>query len=61
MSKKLQDKLDAAARALTPVLHKILNEKEDTIACWRCEEQTPMSEMLEVHAEWVCGVCYDDL
>jgi formylmethanofuran dehydrogenase subunit E len=61
MSKQLQDKLDAAARALTPVLHKILNEEEDTIACWRCEEQTPMSEMLEVHLEWVCGVCYDDL
>jgi len=62
MSKELQDKLDAAARALTPVLHKILNEEEeDTIACWRCEEQTPMSEMMAVHAEWVCGVCYDDL
>ncbi len=61
MSKELQDKLDAAARALTPVLHKILNEEKDTIACWRCEEQTPMSEMIAVHAEWVCGVCYDDL
>ena len=36
-------------------------EQEDTIACWRCEEQTPMSEMIAVHAEWVCGVCYDDL
>jgi formylmethanofuran dehydrogenase subunit E len=62
MSKQLQDKLDAAARALTPVLHKILNEEEeDTIACWRCEEQIPMSELIAVHAEWVCGVCYDDL
>jgi formylmethanofuran dehydrogenase subunit E len=62
MSKELQDKLDAAARVLTPVLHKILNEeKENTIACWRCEEQTPMSEMIAVYAEWVCGVCYDDL
>jgi formylmethanofuran dehydrogenase subunit E len=61
MSKQLQDKLDAAAQALTPVLHKILNEEEDTIACWRCEEQTPMSEMIAVYAEWVCGVCYDDL
>jgi formylmethanofuran dehydrogenase subunit E len=61
MSKELQDKLDAAARALTPVLHKILNEEEDTIACGRCEEQTPMSEMIAVYAEWVCGVCYDDL
>ena len=36
-------------------------EDENTIACWRCEEQTPMSEMIAVHAEWVCGVCYDDL
>jgi formylmethanofuran dehydrogenase subunit E len=61
MSKQLQDKLDAAAQALTPVLHKILNEEKDTIACWRCEEQTPMSEMIAVYAEWVCGVCYDDL
>ena len=61
MSKELQDKLNAAARALTPVLHKILNEEEDTIACWRCEEQTPMSELMAVHAEWVCGDCYDDL
>jgi formylmethanofuran dehydrogenase subunit E len=61
MSKQLQAKLNAAARVLTPVLHKILNEDKDTIACWRCEEQTPMSEMIAVHAEWVCGVCYDDL
>lgn len=61
MSKELQDKLNAAAQALTPVLHKILNEEEDTIVCWRCEEQTPMSDMVPVHAEWVCGVCYDDL
>ena len=36
-------------------------EEEDTIACWRCEEQTPMSGLMAVHAEWVCGVCYDDL
>jgi formylmethanofuran dehydrogenase subunit E len=36
-------------------------EEEDTIACWRCEEQTPMSELMAVHAEWVCGDCYDDL
>ena len=61
MSKELQDKLNAAARVLTPVLHKILNEEEDTIACWRCEEQTLMSEMITVYTEWVCGVCYDDL
>lgn len=61
MSKELQDKLDAAAQALTPVLHKILNEEEDTIACWRCEEQTPMSDMVPIQSEWVCGVCYDDL
>jgi hypothetical protein len=26
MSKELQDKLDAAAKALEPVLHEILNE-----------------------------------
>lgn len=36
-------------------------EEEDTIVCWRCEEQTPMSELMAVHAEWVCGDCYDDL
>jgi hypothetical protein len=29
MSKELQDKLDAAAKALEPVLHDILNEIEN--------------------------------
>ena len=29
MSKELQDKLDAAAKALEPVLHKLLQDIED--------------------------------
>ncbi len=34
---------------------------EDTIKCSRCEDPTPESELMEVHAWWVCGMCYDDL
>lgn len=31
------------------------------IKCSRCEEATPDSELLKIHAWWVCGICYDDL
>ena len=31
------------------------------IKCHRCEQETPESELLEVYAWWVCGICYDDL
>jgi formylmethanofuran dehydrogenase subunit E len=31
------------------------------IKCSRCEEPTPESELLELHAWWVCGNCYDEL
>ncbi|CAB4142180.1 hypothetical protein UFOVP443_20 [uncultured Caudovirales phage] len=34
---------------------------EETINCSRCEEPTPESEALQVHAWWVCGNCYDEL
>ena len=34
---------------------------EDTIQCSRCEQPTPESELLEVHAWWLCGICYDDV
>ncbi len=34
---------------------------EDTIKCSRCEDPTPESEVMEVGAWWVCGMCYDDL
>ena len=33
----------------------------DTIKCSRCEEKTPESEVQQVGAWWVCGICYDDL
>jgi formylmethanofuran dehydrogenase subunit E len=35
--------------------------EEDTIKCSRCEEATPESELTEVGAWWVCGICYDDI
>jgi formylmethanofuran dehydrogenase subunit E len=35
--------------------------EEDTIKCSRCEEATPESEVIEVGAWWVCGMCYDDI
>jgi formylmethanofuran dehydrogenase subunit E len=34
---------------------------EDTINCSRCEDPTPESEVLEVGAWWLCGICYDDI
>jgi formylmethanofuran dehydrogenase subunit E len=34
---------------------------EDTIKCSRCEADTPESELMAVHAWWVCGNCYDDM
>jgi formylmethanofuran dehydrogenase subunit E len=34
---------------------------EDTVKCSRCEKPTPESELLEVGAWWVCGICYDDI
>ncbi len=34
---------------------------EDMINCSRCTDPTPESELLEVGAWWVCGICYDDL
>jgi formylmethanofuran dehydrogenase subunit E len=34
---------------------------EATIQCSRCDAETPESEIMEVHAWWVCGICYDDL
>jgi formylmethanofuran dehydrogenase subunit E len=34
---------------------------DNMIKCSRCEEPTPESELLELHAWWVCGICYDEL
>jgi len=34
---------------------------ESLIKCSRCEDLTPESELLELHAWWVCGNCYDEL
>jgi hypothetical protein len=34
---------------------------EATIECSRCSAETPESEIMEVYAWWVCGICYDDL
>jgi hypothetical protein len=34
---------------------------EATVKCSRCDTETPESELLEVYAWWVCGICYDDL
>jgi formylmethanofuran dehydrogenase subunit E len=33
----------------------------DTIKCSRCEEKVPEAEIMQVHAWWVCGNCYDEL
>ncbi len=35
--------------------------EEDTIKCSRCEDPKLESELLEVGAWWVCGICYDDI
>jgi formylmethanofuran dehydrogenase subunit E len=34
---------------------------EATVQCSRCESETPESELLEVHAWWLCGNCYDEI
>ena len=34
---------------------------EATVQCSRCETETPESELLEVHAWWLCGNCYDEI
>jgi hypothetical protein len=34
---------------------------EDTVKCNRCESDTPESEVIEVHAWWLCGICYDEV
>jgi len=34
---------------------------ECTIKCTRCETDTPESELIEVHAWWLCGNCYDEI
>jgi formylmethanofuran dehydrogenase subunit E len=36
-------------------------ELEATVKCSRCDTETPESELIEVHAWWVCGNCYDDI
>ena len=36
-------------------------EEEATVKCSRCDSETPESELIEVHAWWVCGICYDDI
>jgi formylmethanofuran dehydrogenase subunit E len=36
-------------------------EEEATVKCSRCDSETPESELIEVHAWWVCGNCYDDI
>jgi formylmethanofuran dehydrogenase subunit E len=38
-----------------------MTNNETMIKCSRCEADTPESELLSVHAWWVCGICYDDL
>ena len=35
--------------------------EEETVKCSRCEQPTPESEVLELGAWWLCGICYDDL
>ena len=35
--------------------------RETTIKCSRCEAETPESELIEVHAWWLCGICYDEV
>jgi hypothetical protein len=34
---------------------------EETRKCSRCEADTPQSELMEVYAWWLCGICYDDV
>jgi hypothetical protein len=34
---------------------------EDTVKCSRCAADTPESEVINVHAWWVCGNCYDEI
>jgi hypothetical protein len=34
---------------------------EETSKCSRCEADTPQSELMEVYAWWLCGICYDDV
>jgi hypothetical protein len=34
---------------------------EATVQCSRCEAETPESELLEVYAWWLCGLCYDEI
>jgi hypothetical protein len=34
---------------------------EDTVKCSRCESDTPEFELIEVHAWWLCGICYDEV
>ena len=36
-------------------------EIETTVQCSRCEAETPESELMEVHAWWLCGNCYDEI
>ena len=38
-----------------------LMDEEATIKCSRCDTETPESEIIEVHAWWVCGNCYDEI
>jgi late competence protein required for DNA uptake (superfamily II DNA/RNA helicase) len=35
--------------------------EENTIKCNRCETDTPESELMQVHAWWLCGNCYDEI
>jgi formylmethanofuran dehydrogenase subunit E len=34
---------------------------EETVKCSRCEAETPESELIEVHAWWLCDICYDEV
>jgi formylmethanofuran dehydrogenase subunit E len=34
---------------------------DETIECSRCEEATLESDLMEVYAWWLCGICYDDV
>ena len=38
-----------------------MDTDEVMIMCARCEDKVPESELLQVYAWWVCGICYDDL
>ena len=33
----------------------------NTVQCSRCDERTPETDVHQVGAWWVCGICYDDL